>query len=87
MVEIRQGMCSGCPWNIGEEWTERAFNLGCLPSTGEAIALARREGKAWACHSEPDKICCGYAAYVDPNRNVELYRDEHHVDVNETPTP
>jgi hypothetical protein len=60
-MSVRKGMCPGCPWNIGDPSTEMAYNLGCLPGIGEATQAAKDAGKAWACHSEPDEVCCGYA--------------------------
>ena len=59
--KIRKGMCYGCPWNYGDPATEEAFNLGCLPGVGNATKWSKNENKSWACHSEPDKVCCGYA--------------------------
>jgi hypothetical protein len=38
-----------------------AYNLGCLPTTGEIEALCAELNTAWACHSEPGKVCCGHA--------------------------
>ncbi len=73
MTEIRKGMCHGCPWNYGDEATEMAFNLGCLPSAREATELAESHGKAWACHSDPHKLCCGYAANNKDKIGLELY--------------
>jgi len=78
MTEIRKGMCPGCPWNYGDEATEIAYNLGCLPSIGEATASCKESGKAWACHSEPDKLCCGYAAQEKDDIGKPLYRDGIH---------
>jgi hypothetical protein len=61
MTEIRKGYCPGCPYNFGEQTTEMAFNLGCLPGIGE-IAEHVGDG-AWPCHAEPEKVCCGFAAH------------------------
>jgi hypothetical protein len=75
---IRKGMCYGCPWDHGSEGTETAYNLGCLPSTQEASVLCRDAGKAWACHDEPEKMCCGYAAENRQDHDKPLYRDGTH---------
>ena len=75
---IRKGMCFGCPWNLGDESTEMAYNLGCLPSIGEATQMSKEAGKAWACHSEPEKMCCGYAAQEKGDINLPLLRNEYH---------
>ena len=61
---VRKGHCDGCPWNYGNEATEMAYNLGCLPSTGEARAFCGPD-HSWPCHSEPDKVCCGDAENRD----------------------
>ena len=74
-ANIRKGMCDGCPWNYGNEATEMAYNLGCLPSVAEATAKAKDEGKAWACHSEPGKVCCGYAAQEKQDIGLPLYTE------------
>lgn len=62
MGEIHRGHCEGCPYDWGQPATEMAYNLGCLPSVGELEAQCASEGKAWACHADPDKVCCGFAA-------------------------
>lgn len=31
MTGIHKGMCCGCPYNVGDEITENAYNWGCLP--------------------------------------------------------
>jgi hypothetical protein len=36
--------------------------MGCLPSIGEATKACSESGQAWACHSEPTKVCCGFAS-------------------------
>ena len=72
MSIIRKGMCPGCPWNYGDPATEAAYNLGCLPSIAAATQAAKEEGKAWACHSEPDKVCCGYAAQEHEDHTIPL---------------
>lgn len=76
MAEIRKGMCSGCPWNYGDPSTEMAYNLGCLPSIAEATQSAKSEGKAWACHSEPEKVCCGFAGQEKNMVDKPLYVEE-----------
>jgi hypothetical protein len=72
MAEVRKGYCEGCPFDIGRPATEMAYNLGCLPSTGEVAELCSRNGTAWACHSEPEKVCCGHAS----RRNMPLQHME-----------
>lgn len=72
MADVRKGYCEGCPFDFGQPATEMAYNLGCLPSTGEVAALCGRNGTAWACHSEPNKVCCGHAA----RRNMPLQHME-----------
>jgi hypothetical protein len=59
-VSVRKGYCEGCPFDVGKKATEEAYNLGCLPSIGEIYSMLGGS-KAWACHSEPDKVCCGDA--------------------------
>lgn len=61
-AKIHKGYCAGCPFNYGDPATEMAWNLGCLPGSHEVLADCKAEGKAWACHSEPDEVCCGFAA-------------------------
>jgi len=75
---IRKGMCYGCPWDYGSEATENAYNWGCLPSVAEATQLSKAEGKAWACHEEPNKLCCGYAADNKADIGKPLYTDGTH---------
>jgi len=77
-MTIRRGMCYGCPWDYGSEGTETAYNLGCLPSIAEATQLSKAAGKAWACHEDPDLMCCGYAAQNREDHGAELYRDGTH---------
>ena len=60
MNEIRKGFCKGCPYDYGQPETEMAYNLGCLPTTGEIIKHVG-DG-AWPCHEDPDKVCCGFAS-------------------------
>lgn len=60
MAKIRRGYCRGCPYDYGQPATELAYNLGCLPTPGE-IRDKVGPSLAWACHDEPDKVCCGYA--------------------------
>ena len=59
---VRKGYCDGCPFDYGNIHTENAYNWGCLPSEYEANTLCETNETAWACHSEPDKVCCGHAA-------------------------
>jgi hypothetical protein len=68
MSTVRKGYCPGCPFNFGEPTTELAYNLACLPSVAEIAELCGPNGTAWACHSEPDKVCCGHAV----RRNMPL---------------
>lgn len=62
MTTPRKGYCEGCPFNVGHPITEMAFNYACLPGVGEINALCDENATAWACHSEPNKVCCGHAA-------------------------
>jgi len=62
MNQIRKGMCPGCPFDYGKPLTEEAYNLGCLPTIGEVSRDCLQNGTAWACHDDPGKVCCGYAA-------------------------
>ena len=72
MQTVRKGYCVGCPFDYGAEATEYAFNLGCLPGADEVGELCEANGTAWACHSEPDKVCCGHAARRDkPLQHME----------------
>lgn len=61
MHEVRRRHCRACPFDVGKQWTEYAYNLGCLPGTGEIADLTEANGTAWACHFEPDKVCLGQA--------------------------
>jgi hypothetical protein len=61
MTEVRKGYCDGCPFDFGKPATEAAYNLGCLPSVWEVDVLCLMKHTAWACHSEPNKVCCGHA--------------------------
>lgn len=65
MTDVRKGYCPGCPFDYGQPATEAAYNLGCLPTTGEIGELCEANGTAWACHSEPDRVCCGHAGRRD----------------------
>lgn len=62
MTDVRKGYCGGCPFDLGKPATEMAYNLGCLPGIGEIAGICEPNNTAWACHSEPDKVCCGHAA-------------------------
>lgn len=77
-MTIRKGYCYGCPFDYGAEATEMAYNLGCLPSANEASQLSKRAGQAWACHENPDLMCCGYAAENRQDHDKPLYRDGTH---------
>lgn len=61
MSEIRRGMCAGCPYDVGRPDTEAAYALGCLPGVSEVAQVCRENDTAWACHADPDKVCCGFA--------------------------
>lgn len=61
MQTVRKGYCYACPFDYYSEDTMMAQNLGCLPSPDEVKELCAMNGTAWACHSEPDKVCCGDA--------------------------
>lgn len=76
MNKIKKGYCEGCPYDYGSEATEMAYNLGCLPSTGEIGFGCEVTNKAWACHSEPDKVCCGYASRNPDKTDRELLHVE-----------
>lgn len=78
MTEIRKGMCPGCPYDFGAELTENAYNWGCLPSVGEVTHMCKAAGKAWACHDEPHKMCCGYAAHNKGDRGKPLFLNDVH---------
>jgi hypothetical protein len=67
-AKVRCGYCSGCPFDFGKEETEMAYNLGCLPGISKIDALCEQSDTAWACHSEPNKVCLGHAR----RRNKEL---------------
>jgi len=54
-------MCEGCPFDIGKQGTEEAYNVGCLPSVGELEKDCKENNTAWACHSCSDRVCCGFA--------------------------
>lgn len=58
---VMKAMCPGCPFNYGDEATEMAYNLGCLPSIAEVATLCAGNATAWACHSSPACVCGGYA--------------------------
>lgn len=59
---VHKGYSEGCPSDVGQPITEMAFNLGCLPGVAEVNVVCEGNNTAWACHSEPDKVCCGHAA-------------------------
>lgn len=58
---VMKSCCSGCPFDLGQEDTENAYNWGCLPSIAEVATVCRANDQAWACHSAPKAVCCGYA--------------------------
>ena len=60
-TSVHKGFCEGCPFNVGHPATEQAYNLGCLPGIAEINKLCATNDTAWACHSEPDEVCCGHA--------------------------
>ncbi|AGH31438.1 hypothetical protein LOKG_00001 [Loktanella phage pCB2051-A] len=75
MTEIRKGMCEGCPWDYGNPATEMAYNLGCLPSIAEATQKSKAADKSWACHSDCEKICCGFAGQ-EKDVSQDLYLED-----------
>lgn len=78
--EVRKGYCEGCPFDYGKPMTEYAFNLGCLPGTVEVRELCETNDTAWACHSEPDKVCCGDAKRRDkPLQHMEGVHPDSYV--------
>lgn len=58
---VMKKMCPGCPFNVGDESTEVAYNLGCLPSVPEVTNLCHGNGTAWACHASAAAVCAGFA--------------------------
>lgn len=75
MTIIRKGYCEGCPFDEGKPATVMAYNLGCLPPPCEIEAMCEKNGTAWACHSEPDKVCCGSASRA--GRPLEVVAGVH----------
>lgn len=61
LTAVMKKMCPGCPFNVGDESTEMAYNLGCLPGMSEVNLLCRDHSTAWACHSAPMTVCAGFA--------------------------
>lgn len=77
---VRKGYCEACPFDHGKHWTEYACNLCCLPGVSEIRVLCEANGTAWACHSEPDKVCCGDAAGRErPLQYMEGVHPDSHV--------
>lgn len=58
---IRKNYCEGCPYDYGQPATEMAYNLGCLPSIAEINS--KTTDKSWACHSNSNEVCCGFASF------------------------
>lgn len=60
--------CQSCPSNDGiTESATHAQNLGCgLPTAFEIVQMAATEGKNWACHSRPEKVCVGLCQIAKP---------------------
>jgi hypothetical protein len=75
-MSVMKAHCWGCPFDIGQEGTEMAYNLGCLPSTAEVATACRDAGQAWACHSTPKAVCCGYAEMFPDRVNLPLRIEE-----------
>jgi hypothetical protein len=73
---VMKKCCSGCPYDFGTEATEMAYNLGCLPTVGEVRAACERDGQAWACHSAPQAVCCGYAEMFPERVGLPLRTEE-----------
>lgn len=72
-------LCDGCPYWIGNEATEMAYNLGCLPSQGEVSQFVGTE-HSWPCHSEPTKVCAGWNAENPERKDQPLkHMDGVHV--------
>ena len=74
MSDIRKGYCYGCPYDYGSEGTEMAYNYGCLPTVADIHAMTANT--AWACHSEPEKVCCGFAAHETEKISLPLLHVE-----------
>jgi len=72
MNTIHKGYCCGCPYDLGQEATEMAYNLGCLPSTWEIKQATSSRNMAWACHDDFSKVCCGYAVENPKEVNKKL---------------
>lgn len=54
------GGCITCPFSINGE-AEQAQNYGCLPDSFEIIKMNKKYGVNWACHSDNQTICGGFA--------------------------
>lgn len=54
-----------CPFSFTDD-SEYVQNLGCLPSPYDIITM-RKNGKTWACHSNPNKPCLGALNYLKEN--------------------
>jgi hypothetical protein len=61
MAGIHKGYCVGCPFDIGEQASEMAYNLWRLLGTGEMAELCDRNTTRDP--GEPGKLCCGYFAH------------------------
>ncbi|QIG75534.1 hypothetical protein EVC18_092 [Rhizobium phage RHph_Y2_4] len=73
---IMKRSCRGCPFDVGAPETEMAYNLGCLPHTGEISSKCRDNGTAWACHSAPGAVCAGYAEQFPDRVTLPLQHED-----------
>jgi len=55
--------CKHCPFAFTNA-SEEVQNYGCLPSPYEIIQMKRNTGHNWACHSNENSICMGFADHV-----------------------
>lgn len=72
MNKVVKKPCIGCPFDYGHPATEMAYNLGCLPTTGEVHQGCEENGQTWACHSAPKAVCHGYAEMYPERNNLPL---------------
>jgi len=63
-------LCSedSCPFAFTEE-SEKIQNYGCLPTPYEIMQMRIKNGKTWACHTNPRKPCLG---------SLELLKERGH---------
>lgn len=57
------GGCVTCPFSCNEH-AEQAQNYGCLPSPFQIIEMKRKSGHNWACHSNENVLCGGFAKFI-----------------------